>query len=82
MSYSAIEGWVSLISRLEVRNLLVIPNEYDWFMSRETDGTRICCKDLVSRFGYKLTDSSPVIADADVREFTGFSEHLMLFTLY
>lgn len=81
MSYSAIESWILLITAMRVRNLLVIPNEYDWFMSREVDGSRISCKDLLSKCGYRLVDSSPIISDADVREFTGFNEHFMLYAL-
>jgi SAM-dependent methyltransferase len=80
MPYAAIEWWLELVARLEVPNLLIIPNEPTELLSLEPDGERRDFMPLVERLGYRLAQREPVIDDPAVQELVELSDHFHLFS--
>jgi SAM-dependent methyltransferase len=78
-TYDAVAWWLALLDRLEVPNLLVIPNDGDELLAYETDGSRRDFRPLVENAGYELAASEPVINDAAVRELLRIDDRFMLF---
>jgi SAM-dependent methyltransferase len=75
----AIEWWVQLLARLEVPNLLVIPNEPDELLSLESDGSRRDFAPAIERAGYTLRTREPVWNDPAVRELIDLHDQFHLF---
>lgn len=78
--YAAIEWWVRQLERLEVANLLIVPNEPTELLSMETDGSRRDFMPLLEGAGYRLSKREPTIDDTAVRELLGLHDHFHLFT--
>jgi hypothetical protein len=78
---AAIEWWVSLLRRLEVPRLLVVPNEPERLLSLEPDGRRRDFAPLLERAGYRLLRREPVLADPAVEQLVGVSDRFHLFAL-
>jgi SAM-dependent methyltransferase len=78
---AAIDWWVSLLRRLEVPRLLVVPNEPERLLSLEPDGRRHDFAPLLERAGYRLLCREPVLADPAVEQLVGVSDRFHLFAL-
>jgi hypothetical protein len=48
-------------------------------LSREADGSRQDCADLLSVTGYRLAVSEPTMTDIDVRSLFGINDSFLLF---
>lgn len=77
----AIEWWVDLLARLQVPEVLVVPNEPTELLSLEPDGTRRDFSPVLARAGYALAAREPVYADPATRELVGVHDHLHRFAL-
>jgi len=78
-TYEAIEWWMSLVERLEIPHLFVIPNEPTEFLSLEPDGTRRDFMPLIEGAGYRLVRREPVIEDEAARRLLQLDDHFHLF---
>lgn len=76
----AIRWWAEWLGRLEVPNLLIVPNEPDTLLSTERDGTRLDFTPVLSAAGYTLACREPVIGDPAVRDLLPLHDHFYLFT--
>lgn len=79
MSYAAIEGWLSLLSRLKPQYLLIVPNTGQTLFSSETDRSRRDCTALLRTAGYRLKVSEPIFIDPNVREMMAIDDYLTLY---
>jgi putative sugar O-methyltransferase len=77
----AIEWWVELLARLQVHEVVIVPNEPTELLSMEPDGTRLDFAPALARAGYELTTREPVYADPAVRELVALDDHFHRFTL-
>jgi hypothetical protein len=66
MSYAAIAAWLEWLVRLDVRWLLVLPNEPEKIYSYEADGTRRDCSALFAEAGFRLRVHEYTILDPNV----------------
>jgi SAM-dependent methyltransferase len=78
--HDAIEWWVDWLRRLDVPNLLLIPNEPDMLLTTEADGTRRDFAPLLAGAGYTLACDEPVITDPAVRALLPLSDHFRLYS--
>lgn len=76
----AIEWWVDLLARLEVPEVVIVPNEPTELLSMEPDGSRRDFAPALHRAGYELTTCEPVYADPAVRRLVGLDDHFHRFT--
>lgn len=76
----AVRWWIEWLAKLEVPNLLIVPNEPDALLSTEPDGSRLGFEPLLNAAGYRLTHREPVIRDEAVRELLPLSDHFYLFS--
>lgn len=79
MGRTAVRGWLELIAEKDVPWLFVVPNEGSALLSRELDGSRIDCSDLLAGAGYELHHHEPTIADPDVRALFGVNDEFLLY---
>lgn len=79
MPRSAIAGWLAWLAELQVPMLLIVPNERDLLLSRERDGSRVPCEDLLDLNGYVLEVSEPTITDPSVRGVLGVHDFFLLY---
>ena len=79
MSRAAIKGWLQWLTSRDVGSLLVVPNERDRILSREADGARVDCSDLIATAGYRLAVARPTIESASVRDLFGVHDCFLLF---
>jgi hypothetical protein len=79
MCYEAIQGWLQLLATLKVSHLMVVPNDPEEFLSRETDGTRRNFFALFAEAGYRKIARAPASKDANLRELGGIFENRFLF---
>ena len=75
----AIGWWLEWLGRLEVPNLLIVPNEPDQLLSTEPDGRRLEFEPLLRAAGYRLAGREPVIRDSAVRGLLPLSDQFHLF---
>ena len=80
MPYAAIEWWIELLARLEVPNLMVIPNEPTELLSLEADGQRRDFSPLLEQHGYRLVKREPVFEDPAVQELVDLHDSFHLFS--
>lgn len=80
MPLAAIEWWLDLVARLEVPNLLIVPNEPTELLSLEPDGERRDFMPLLAERGYRLAHREPVIEDPAVQELVDLRDHFHLFS--
>ncbi|MBV8952356.1 MAG: putative sugar O-methyltransferase [Actinobacteria bacterium] len=78
-TYAAVSWWIEWLDKLQVPNLLVIPNDRDELLAFEPDGTRRSFAPLLGAAGFELVTDEPVIADEAVRELLGVTDHFLLF---
>jgi SAM-dependent methyltransferase len=78
-TYAAVEWWTELLARLEVPNLLVVPNEPEELLTLETDGSRRNFLPLIERAGYRLAHSEPVVGDPATAELLNLRDRFFLF---
>lgn len=75
----SIEWWLSLLERLEVPHLFVVPNEPDGFRSLELDGQRLDYLSAIEGAGFVLVAEEPAIADPGARALLGLGDRHHLF---
>jgi SAM-dependent methyltransferase len=78
-TYDAIAWWVRHLERLDVPNLLIVPNDRDELLAFEPDGSRRDFRPLLDAAGYELAVSEPVIDDPAVRDLVQVHDSFMLF---
>jgi len=80
MSYEAIGAWLDWLVRLDVRWLLVLPNEPDKIYSYEADGTRRDSSALFAAAGFSLQVHEYTVLDHNTRELIGVADQFFLFS--
>lgn len=78
---SAIEWWVSHLSRLEIPRLFLVPNEADGFLSLEPDWSRRDYLPLIEAAGYRTVVDEPAFADPATRAALEIEDRHYLFEL-
>jgi len=78
-TYAAIEWWLRKLKQLQVRYLMIVPNNPTRFLSTEVDGSRRDFAPLLEGLGYKLVAQEPVFDDQEVREYMKVSDNMFLF---
>lgn len=79
-TYAAIEWWLNKVRELEVRYLMIVPNEPD-FLSMEVSRERRKYRPLLDSLGYKLIAEEPSLDDPAARELIGADDRMYLFQL-
>lgn len=79
MSRAAMGAWLQWLVAREVPALFLVPNEREQLLSREADGTRRDCTDLLAEAGFRLAASRPTITDAGVRDLLGVHDVFLLY---
>lgn len=83
MPMQAIEWWLRLIGRLEVRFLFLIPNDTQGLRSCEQDGTRESFEPLIASAGYVLRSGRDKYwRDADVQHHGLYPGMYLLYELH
>ncbi len=80
-TYAAVEWWVDQLVRLEIPQLLVIPNEPLELLTLEADGSHCDFAPLLAAAGYRPVCREPVIQDPAVRELLMLHDHFHLYAL-
>jgi hypothetical protein len=80
-TYDAVAWWIALLARLQVPNLLIVPNEPAQLLTLEADGSRRDFRPLIEQAGYRLSRVEPVITDPAVSELVHLRDEFHLFTL-
>lgn len=75
----AIRWWVAHLDRLGVRDVFVVPNEREGFLSTEPDGRRLDYRSVLEAAGYALVVDQPAINDPAAREALGVHDRHCLF---
>jgi hypothetical protein len=78
---AAVQWWVDQLVRLQVPELLIVPNEPDELLSTEEDGSRRDFAPLLAAAGYALDVTEPVIDDPAARELIRLNDRFHLFRL-
>ncbi len=68
MPLAAIQWWAQLLARLEVKVLVVVPNDANRLVSLEPDGSRQDFAPVLAAAGFDLVHTEPVIDDPAVAE--------------
>jgi hypothetical protein len=80
MSYDTIAAWIDWLARLDVRSLLIVPNdEPKQVLSYEADASRRDCARSSNKAGFRLRVHEPMLRDVDLRELIGSSDHFFLY---
>lgn len=79
MSRAAIGAWLQWLVAREVPTLFLVPNEREQLLSREADGTRRDCADLLAEAGFRLAASRQTITDPGVRDLLGIHDVFLLY---
>lgn len=77
----AIEWWVQYLARLEVPELVIVPNDGERLLSMEADGSRQDFAPLLAAVGYEQVTVEPVWDDPAVRQLIGLDDYVHRFTL-
>lgn len=78
-THDAVAWWISMVERLELPWLLIVPNEPDALLTLEPDGVRLDFLPLLEGAGYRLAIREPVVDDEAVRELLDLNDHFFLF---
>ena len=78
---AAIEWWMSLLARLRVPRLFLVPNERTGFLSTEADGTRKDYLPVIDAAGYSSVAEEWAFDDPAVRKAIGIDDRFCLFEL-
>lgn len=78
-SWASIDGWLSLLARLDVPWLFIVPNDADRLLTMEHDRNRRDFEPLLAQHGYELAVREPMFPDPTLREFMGVTDHYFLF---
>jgi putative sugar O-methyltransferase len=78
---AAIEWWMSLLAKLRVPRLFLVPNERNGFLSLEEDGTRKNYLPTIEASGYRCVVEEWAFDDPAVREAIGIGDRFCLFEL-
>jgi len=65
---SVIGWWLDLLTEVDVKRMMIIPNARDQFLSTEVDGTHPDYAHLLSDRGWRLVHKEPIYARSDVAE--------------
>lgn len=78
-TYAAIEWWLRKLRELEVRHLMIVPNDPVQFLSMEPDRQRRDYAPLLKELGYALVAQEPVFEDPTVQGLIGVRDNMYLF---
>jgi hypothetical protein len=78
-TYEAIEWWLRRIRRLNIRYLMIVPNEHLSFLSVEPDRSRRDYSPLLQELGYEQIACEPLFDDPAVQELLRSKDHMFLF---
>ncbi len=74
-----VRWWISLLSELQVPQLLIVPNDPNELLSTEEDDRRRDFSGALEASGYELVACEPVIDDPAVRELIPLHDRFYLF---
>lgn len=80
-TYAAIEWWLTRLTQLQVRHLMIVPNDPELFQSMEPDGSRRDYAPLLRDLGYALIACEPVFDDPAEQELINVRDNMYLFEL-
>ncbi|WP_182481568.1 putative sugar O-methyltransferase [Nocardioides immobilis] len=78
-TYAAVEWWLQRLVDLEVRHLMIVPNNPAAFLSLEVDHRRRDYAPLLDQLGFKLVAQEPVFDDPQVQALIGVRDNMFLF---
>mgnify|MGYP001551656500 CR=1 FL=1 len=78
-THEVVAWWLNRLRQLQVKWLLVVPNEPDGMRSTETDGSQRDFQPLIEAAGYELSVREPTFTDPAVRELLQVDDHFHLF---
>lgn len=78
-TFEAVAWWSEQLRRLQVPELLIVPNDGTQLLTTERDRTKKDFRPLLEAAGYRLAVCEPVIADPAVRELLRIDDHFFLF---
>ncbi|MGH8515832.1 MAG: putative sugar O-methyltransferase [Panacagrimonas sp.] len=78
-TYAAIEWWLRRLCALEIRHLLIVPNDPTRFLSTESDRSNRDYAPLLGDLGFRQVACEPVFAEPTVRELMGVRDQMFLF---
>lgn len=76
---AAIRWWLQKVAELQVKWLLIVPNDPNEMLSTEGEGPRVDFMPDIKAAGYELVTSRPVYANDELRALIGVSDHFFLF---
>jgi hypothetical protein len=78
-TFDSVAWWLQEVARLQIPNLLIVPNEPTELLSLEPDGSRRDFMPLVQAAGYELVRREPVVQDPAVSELVRMDDQFHLF---
>jgi len=81
MSGDAIDEWLRVLVRLDVPNLLVVPNDPEGLLSVEADGSRRPAGHRIVRAGYELVAHEPIFLEPNLPEMLGVGDEYFFYQL-
>lgn len=78
-TYAAIEWWLRQLCALDVRYLLLVPNDPDRFLSMEADRSQRDYAPLMHELGFRQVACEPVFEEPAVQKIMGVHDKLYLF---
>ncbi len=79
MTREAVNGWIERLAALRVPRLLIVPNDYEAFLTTEVDGSHLPFDQVLAAHGYALAVKEPVVPGPLRR--SGLKDHFFLFEL-
>lgn len=81
-TYAAVEWWLTQVTTLGIRYLMIVPNESEEFLATEADFSKRDFLPLLNKLGYRLKAKEPVFGDPAVQELMSVRDHMFLFELH
>jgi SAM-dependent methyltransferase len=78
-TYQAIEWWLRLLADLNIRRLMIVPNDGIPFLSTEQDGTRRNFEPLLSSCGFRTIAREPKFRDSAIQMLLRTGQHMYMF---
>jgi SAM-dependent methyltransferase len=79
MSGAAIDAWLDVLVRLDVPNLLVVPNDAEGLLSVEASGSRRPAEHRILGAGYERVAREPIFLDANLPEMIGVGDEYFFY---
>lgn len=78
-TYDAVAWWAEQLKRLQIPNLLIIPNHPTDLYTTENDGSNRDFRPLIEAAGYELVACEPTLNDPVVQQLVYVADHFFLF---